>query len=50
MKKHAVVYEGVLTRNEDWDYKIEEDYVTSDILTYFIGQNIRLTIEEIKEE
>jgi len=44
MKKHAVVYEGVLTRN------IEEDYVTSDILTYFIGQNIRLTIEEIKEE
>ena len=50
MKKHAVIYEGVLTEEEDGDCKIEEDDVIFDILRFFIGQNIRLTIEEIKEE
>uniref|UniRef100_A0A6M3MCD2 Uncharacterized protein n=1 Tax=viral metagenome TaxID=1070528 RepID=A0A6M3MCD2_9ZZZZ len=49
MQKHIVVYEGLLEQNEDGDLKINDSDVIFDILRFFIGENIRLTIEEIKE-
>ena len=48
MQKHIVVYEGLLDQNEDGDLKINDSDVIFDILRFFIGENIRLTIEESK--